>query len=93
METELQETESEIASLNNEDLHCSESCGMGTKKSRRKMLEGPPEGKACLGNEMKIEPCMISECPGNTVLLNYIDVRIGYNLQSTKSLSEITLSV
>ena len=69
-ETELQETESEIASLKNADSHCSVSCGMGNKTSHRKMLEGPPEGKACLGNEMKIEPCLISECPGNILLLN-----------------------
>ena len=69
-ETELQETESEIASLKNVDSHCSVSCGMGIKTSCRKMLEGPPEGKACLGNEMKIEPCMISECPGNISLLD-----------------------
>ena len=69
-ETELQETESEIASLKNADSHCSVSCGMGNKTSHRKMLEGPPEGKACLGNEMKIEPCMISECPGNISLLD-----------------------
>ena len=64
-ETELQETESEIASLKNEDSHCSKSCGMGNKTSHRKMLEGPPEGKACLGNQNKTEPCMITECPGN----------------------------
>ena len=69
-ETELQETESEIASLKNVDSHCSVSCGMGNKTSHRKMLEGPPEGKACLGKEMKIEPCMISECPGNISLLD-----------------------
>ena len=69
-ETELQETESEIASLKNVDSHCSVSCGIGIKTSHRKMLEGPPEGKACLGNKMKIEPCMISECPGNISLLD-----------------------
>ena len=78
--TELQETESEIASLKNEDSYCSVPCGMGNKTSHRKMLEGPPEGELCLGKEMKIEPCMISECPGNIISVNVKSKRIIYKV-------------
>ena len=49
---------------------CSESCGIGSKMSKRKFIqEAKHGGNKCTGDSKRKEECNLGHCPGNKAKL------------------------